>query len=73
MTKCEEFQYTTLQTNRIAIADEWDTNEFRDNFEKSRRVMIRAEYAGCGKSYACKAMEERGYKVLFVCPTNKLA
>jgi hypothetical protein len=35
--------------------------------------MLRAEFAGSGKSFACKAMEERGYKVLFVCPTNKLA
>jgi hypothetical protein len=35
--------------------------------------MLRAEFAGSGKSFACKAMEARGYKVLFVCPTNKLA
>jgi superfamily II DNA or RNA helicase len=34
--------------------------------------MVRAVYAGSGKSYACKAMEQRGHKVLFVCPTNKL-
>ena len=42
-------------------------------FETKRRVMVRAEFAGCGKSYACKAMERRGHSVLFVCPTNKLA
>ena len=36
-------------------------------------MMIRAEYGGCGKSYTCKSMETRGHKVLFVCPTNKLA
>jgi hypothetical protein len=35
--------------------------------------MVRAEYAGCGKSYACKEMEKRGHKVLFVCPTNRLS
>jgi hypothetical protein len=34
--------------------------------------MIRAVFAGSGKSFACKAMEQRGHKVLFVCPTNKL-
>ena len=34
--------------------------------------MIRAVFAGSGKSFACKAMENRGHKVLFVCPTNKL-
>ena len=35
--------------------------------------MVRAEFAGCGKTFACKAMEARGHKVLVVCPTNKLA
>ena len=34
--------------------------------------MVKAECAGCGKSYACKYMENLGYNVLFVCPTNKL-
>jgi superfamily II DNA or RNA helicase len=35
--------------------------------------MVRADYPGSGKSFACKHMEKRGHKVLFVCPTNKLA
>ncbi len=35
--------------------------------------MVRAEIAGCGKSFACKAMKARGHKALFVRPTNKLA
>ncbi|MFM7985158.1 MAG: hypothetical protein ACKPKO_38150, partial [Candidatus Fonsibacter sp.] len=35
--------------------------------------MKRAEYGGCGKSFACKPMESKGHKVLFVCPTHKLA
>ena len=35
--------------------------------------MIRAEYAGCGKSYACERMQQREHNVLFVCPTNVLA
>ncbi len=48
-------------------------NEMCDHFEKYKRVMVRAEFAGCCKSYACKAMEARGHQVLFVCPTNKLA
>ena len=41
-------------------------------FEDKKRVMVRAEYAGCGKSYAASYMEKLGHKVLFVCPTNKL-
>ena len=44
-----------------------------DIFEAKRRVMVRAEFAGCGKTYSCKGMELRGHKVLIVCPTNKLA
>ena len=35
--------------------------------------MVRAEFASFGKSYTCKHMANRGHKVLFVCPTNKLA
>ena len=34
--------------------------------------MIRAEYAGSGKSYACEYMRKLGHKVVFVCPTNLL-
>ena len=36
-------------------------------------MTIKAEYGGCGKSYACNSLESRGHKVLFVCPTNKPA
>ena len=57
----------------IALPDEYDMDTICKHFEEKKRVMIRAEFAGCGKSYACKQMENRGHKVLFVCPTNKLA
>jgi len=36
-------------------------------------MMIRAEFAGSGKSYTCKQMEKRGHNVVCVCPTNNLA
>jgi hypothetical protein len=37
-------------------------------------VMILEEFSGCGKkSHACRHMETRGHKVLYVCPANKLA
>ena len=42
-------------------------------FEQHKRVMIRAELAGSGKSYACEKMRARGHNVIFVCPTNVLA
>ena len=46
--------------------------ELCDVFEKYKRVIVRAEMPGCGKSYACEKMKQREHNVLFVCPTNKL-
>ena len=34
--------------------------------------MIRGVVPGTGKSYICQKMTDKGYKVLFVCPTNEL-
>jgi hypothetical protein len=70
--QCQSFSPIVPTKNDITITNEWDTNEICEQFEKHKRVMVRAEYAGCGKSYACKSMEKRNHKVLFVCPTNKL-
>ena len=69
----EDISFQHLQTQELDIVNEWDVNEMCNHFESEKRVMVRAEFAGCGKSFACKAMEARGHKVLFVCPTNKLA
>ena len=57
---------------RVEIKDEWNCDEMCDIFEEKRRVMIRANLPGSGKSYACEHMKTRGHNVLFVCPTNKL-
>jgi hypothetical protein len=57
---------------RVEIKDEYDTNEICEVFEKYKRVIVRADMPGCGKSYACEKMKARGHNVLFVCPTNKL-
>ena len=35
-------------------------------------MMIRGELPGTGKSYICQRMVDKEYKVMFVCPTNKL-
>jgi hypothetical protein len=72
-TQLDDIEMKDLETRQLDIVDEWNVNELCDHFEAHRRVMVRAEFAGCGKSHACKAMENRGHKVLFVCPTNKLA
>ena len=57
----------------LTIEDEYNLDKLCSIFETNKQVMIRAEYGGCGKSFACEAMKERGHRVLFVCPTNKLA
>ena len=54
------------------MPDEYDMVYICKFLEQYKRVMVRAEFAGCGKSYACKEMEKLGHKVLFVCPTNVL-
>ena len=58
MKPARDFTFTKPTTTEIKIKDEWDTNELCDLFESKRRVMVRAEYAGCGKSFACKAIGE---------------
>ena len=74
--KCAELGNVELDhliTQEIGVDDEWDVNEMCDRFEKHRRIMVRAEFAGCGKSFARKSMDARHHKVLIVCPTIKLA
>jgi hypothetical protein len=61
-----------LPFERINITDEWDVKEICKVFEEKKRVMVRANLPGSGKSYACEYMQSLGHKVLFVCPTNKL-
>ncbi|MFM7989702.1 MAG: hypothetical protein ACKPKO_61355, partial [Candidatus Fonsibacter sp.] len=55
----------TTQNIELTIQDEYDTDKLCGYIEEHNRMMIRAEYGGCGKSYTCKSMETRGHKVLF--------
>jgi len=57
---------------RLELKDEWNTDEMCNLSEEKKRVTIRADLPGSGKSYACEEMKKRGYNVLFVWPTNKL-
>ena len=43
----------------LTIEDEYNTDKLCEYFEQHRRVMIRADYPGSGKSYACRKMMER--------------
>ena len=70
---CEYVEIPVVKSKRINIMDEYDENELVDLVEKHRVVMIKAKFAGAGKSTICKNMERlKGYKVLFVVPTNNL-
>ena len=62
-----------VEVQRLEVIDEYNCNEICKLFETYRLVMLRAEYAGSGKSYACAHMKSLGYNVLFVSPTNKLS
>ncbi|MFM7980338.1 MAG: hypothetical protein ACKPKO_13580, partial [Candidatus Fonsibacter sp.] len=57
---------------RLVEIHEHTTQKHRAD-EEHNRMMIKAEYGGCGHNYTCKSMETRRQKVLFVCPTNKMA
>jgi hypothetical protein len=67
-----EIKIEVPKFERIEIKDEYDTDELCNIFEDYKRVIVRADIPGCGKSYACEKMKARGHNVLFVCPTNKL-
>ena len=58
--------------NKIDIQDEYDTTKIIENMFSVKHVMIRAKYAGSGKSFICEKIRDLGLKVPFVCPTNKL-
>ena len=60
-----------LEINYLDVLDEWGTKAICKQFQEHKRVMVRVEYVGCGKSYAARYMNRLKYKVLCVCPTNK--
>ena len=64
---------TEYQNETGDIKDKWNTDEIIDEHVlKNRRLLIRAEYAGSGKSWIAKHMKSKGYRVLFVVHSNEL-
>ena len=62
-----EIKIEPLTVKHLDVPDEYDTIYMCKLFEQYKREMVRVEYAGCGKSYACKEMENYGIKCyLFV-------
>ena len=59
-------------SKELHVKDEYDTDNIIDEHVLDKNpVIITADYAGSGKSYICQRMADRGYKVMFVTPTNK--
>ena len=57
---------------KIEVEDEWRTKAICEKIAKRNPCLIRARYAGSGKSYTGEYFQKLGYNVLFVVPTNRL-
>jgi len=54
----QEIKIDPLPFETIKLTDEWDVNEICNIFKNKKRVMVRADVPGCGKSYACEYMKK---------------
>ena len=71
--KNKEIKINSNNVNiRLDLIDEYDNNEICEKIKEYKQIIIRAEYGGSGKSYACAYMKNLNYNVLFVSPTNVL-
>ena len=57
---------------KVEVEDEWNTKAICEKIAKQNPCLIRARYAGSGKSYIGEYFQKLGYNVLFVVPTNRL-
>ena len=61
------------KNERLNIEDEWDTHTIcKQIIDCGGKCLIRARFAGGGKSYIGEYFQKLGYNVLFVVPTNRL-
>ena len=59
----QEIKINILTFESVKLKDEWDVTEICNVFKEKKRVMVRANLPGCGKSYACEYMKNLGHKV----------
>ena len=71
-TACGKLTIPKPTFERLAINSERDTHQLCETFETNKRVAVRADLPGSGKSHACWEMKQRDHKVLSVCPTREL-
>ena len=67
----ELIQIPVYESKTIDIVDEYDTDNIIEIIKEHNIMMIRGEVPGTGKSYICQKIVDKGYKVIFVTPTNK--
>ena len=68
----EACEIATPENIELKIQDEYDMPDIIGKITQAKHVMVRATYAGSGKSYICEKLADMGQRVLFVSPTNKL-
>ena len=72
--KNNQFIHVAVQENiSIDVADEWDTQNICEQILECNPCMIRAKFAGSGKSYIGQHFNKMDKKVLFVVPHNRLS
>ena len=62
-----------IENETIDVVDEWDTKATCKQVEELNPCMIRAKFAGSGKSYIGQYFKKMGKNVLFVVPHNRLS
>ena len=78
-TEKYKFKYNKLiqipiqENEALDVVDEWDTEAVCKQIIPNSPCMIRAKFAGSGKSYIGQYLNKMGYKVLFVVPRNRLS
>ena len=60
------------KSEREEVENEWDVQAICEKIIRRKRMMLRAKYAGSGKSYIGKHLQKMGYETLFVVPQNML-
>ena len=65
-------KYQLINIQSLKLKNEYDTDNIIEAIKENNPMMIRGVYPGIGKSFICQKMVDKGYKVIFVCPTNRL-
>ena len=70
MKQNESINIPEVVNERIMLKDEWDSKEAVEKVLEHKHVLIKALFAGSGKSHIPKQIQDKN--ILFVTPTNNL-